>query len=400
LPWHWQWGRAQLVIFIGLLPVLIVWFAQVPLLSIPANLLAVPWVSLLTTPLVLLGCVLAPLSPALAEPLLQLGSWTLEVLWPLLVLFAEPRWNVLDVRPSGALAMLAGIAGAAILLLPRGVPGRWLGVFWLLPLLFPPAAAPAHGHLRFALLDVGQGLAAVVQTRRHALLYDTGPAFSEDFSAGAAVIVPYLRQAGIRTLDMIIVSHGDNDHSGGLTDVLDAIHARRQLASAPEQIATSHVETCRAGRRWRWDGVEFALLHPATDFAGGGNDRSCVLRVRNAQLSVLLPGDIEIAGEVSLVRHAAHELPAEVLVAPHHGSRTSSSAELIAAVGPRLVLFSTGFRNRYGFPKPDIIARYRQQGARPLDTARAGAIEIDTDADGYSLRTWRGAARRFWHSRP
>jgi competence protein ComEC len=269
----------------------------------------------------------------------------------------------------------------------------------MLPLLFPASASLQQGEFRLVVLDVGQGLAAVVRTRDHTLLYDTGPRFGPEFSAGSAVVLPYLRQAGIGRLDVLMISHGDSDHAGGVHDVLRGIAVGRVLAGAPASVPHPAVEPCRAGQRWRWDGVDFEVLHPSPGADRRDNDSSCVLRIRNEARAALLTGDIEAAAEASLLSLARDRLQAQVLLAPHHGSRTSSSMPFIAAVRPDAVVFATGFRNRFGFPKQDIIARYQRHGARILDTARSGAIDIRLRRAGISIHTYRQAHRRFWHSR-
>jgi competence protein ComEC len=247
---------------------------------------------------------------------------------------------------------------------------------------------------------VGQGLAALVRTRSHALLYDAGPRFGPDFSAGTAVILPYLRQAGIPDLDVLMLSHGDSDHAGGLDDVLRGIVVKRVLAGTPDAVPRAAVEACVAGQGWRWDGVDFEVLHPrGSDGRLRGNNRSCVLRIRNDARAALLTGDIEEVSENMLLSSVREHLRAQVLIAPHHGSRTSSSVSFVDAVRPDVVVFAAGFRNRFGFPKQDIIARYQQHGARILDTARSGAIDIRLQRAAISIHTHRQAHRRFWHSR-
>lgn len=395
--WWRRWGRVHVVIAVGLLPVLIGWFHQLPVLTVPANLVAVPWISLLTVPLVLLACLLQPIWSSAAIFFLDLARGSIDLLWPFLRILSDPRFSTLPSPDPGLCGLALGLIGAAILILPRGIPGRWLGLMWMLPLLVPSAPRLQDGEFRLTVLDVGQGLAAVVRTRDHVLLYDTGPRFGPEFSAGSAVILPYLRYAGSARLDLLMVSHGDSDHAGGLPEILDGIETARVVAGMPEETPVA-AGPCLAGQRWRWDGVDFEILHPGPAGARG-NNRSCVLRVGNGTRAALLTGDIEFAAEAQLVAAAADRLHAQVLVAPHHGSRTSSSLPFIAAVRPDVVVFSAGYRNRFGFPKQDIIARYQQHGARILDTARSGAIDIHLDRAGISIHGHRQQQRRFWHSR-
>jgi competence protein ComEC len=396
--WH-RWGRVHLVVAVGLLPLLAYWFHQLPLLTIPANLFAVPWISLLTVPLVLLACLASSFLPALAELLLELALDSIELLWPLLRLLAEPSFSVRGVPDAGPWAIGMALCGGAILLLPRGIPGRWLGAVWMLPLLVPAGELLRAGEFRLTVLDVGQGLAAVARTRNHVLLYDAGPRYGPEFSAGSAVVLPYLRQAGIGRIDLLVVSHADIDHAGGLQEVLESVAVDRILASAPESVPHPAAAACRAGQGWNWDGVEFEILHPPLREDLQGNDRSCVLRARSDSGAALLTGDIEAPAETMLLAGARDRLAARVLIAPHHGSGTSSTAGFVEAVHPDVVVFAAGYRNRFGFPKQDIIARYQRHGARTLDTARSGAIDIRLRRAGVSIHSHRQAHRRFWHSR-
>jgi competence protein ComEC len=384
---------------LGLLPILVYWFHQLPVLTIPANLVAVPWISLLTVPLVLLACVLLPVHAPAGGVLLDLAGESIELLWPSLQLLADTPISLLAAPDIAVVNIVLGVFGALILMLPRGVPGRWLGALWMLPLLLPGTHAPRHGEFRIAILDVGQGLAAVVRTQERVLLYDTGPRFGAEMSAGAAVILPYLMQAGISRIDMLVLSHGDSDHAGGLEDVLRGIPVAGILAGMPATVPARGVHGCAAGQHWRWDGVDFEVLHPRSNGNERDNDRSCVLRIRNGARAALITGDIEARSEAALLAASGDRLGAQVLVAPHHGSGTSSSAAFIAAVRPDIAIFSAGYRNRFGFPKQDIIARYQRHGARILDTARSGAIDIRLHRAGISIRTHRREQRRFWHSR-
>lgn len=399
---HWwaRWGRVHWVVTVGVTPVLIAWFHQAPLLTIPANFVAVPWVSLVTVPASLLGGVLLPVFPAAGGWLLGVALWSLEFLWPTLELLAGVPGALMAVPASGRHALAAAGIGTLLLLMPRGFPARWTGIAWLLPFIVPASAQPAPGQWRLTVLDVGQGLAAVVKTRHHALLYDTGPALGPDFTAARAAVLPYLRHAGIRRINILVVSHGDGDHSGGVVDVLAGVPVDAILAGEPERVPRRDARACRDGMQWEWDGVEFRVLHPPPLARGRGNNRSCVLHVGNGRHALLLAGDIERDAEKGLVARHGGRLGAEVLVAPHHGSTTSSTEAFVKAVGAELVIFAAGYRNRYGFPKQDIIARYHQHGATILDTAASGAIDVQAGARGLDVRAFRPNTRRFWHSDP
>nr|WP_207061091.1 ComEC/Rec2 family competence protein [Motiliproteus sp. SC1-56] len=242
------------------------------------------------------------------------------------------------------------------------------------------------------MLDVGQGLSVLVETAAHRLLYDTGPGYPSGFTAAQAAIVPYLRQAGVTGLDRLVISHNDNDHAGGLHAVRDAV----EVASLWRGSGSGEEVACRAGESWNWDGVSFQVLHPGARAPGNENNRSCVLRVdNNGRHSLLLTGDIEAAVEAALVTGGAGVLRADTLVAPHHGSRSSSSPPWVAAVQPRRVLFSAGYRNPFNHPHPQVRARYRAAGAELLETASLGAVTLEVDLgqperiQGYTERTLR-----------
>ncbi len=399
LPRWYQGVRVQWWISVGLFPLVILLFQRASLIAPIANLLAVPVVSLLVVPLALVGSMLLPLSDWLSEPLLQLAAAIMHgVMLGLDWLAQWPLASWAGAVSSGWVAVLA-VLGVVLLLAPRGLPARSLGLVLLLPLAAGGPSAIPHGTVRFTLLDVGQGLAAVVETQHHALVFDTGPRFSERFDTGAAVVVPYLRQRGWRQLDHLIISHGDMDHIGGAESVLAAIPVHAISSSVPDKLAPRPAIPCRRGQRWEWDGVEFVMLHPAQDFAHRRNNASCVLKVNAGNHSLLLTGDIEKAAERHLLREGGTDLRADILVAPHHGSNTSSTTAFIQAVAPKYVLFPVGYRNRFRFPRPTVVARYQQQQVAMLNTASAGAIRFELGTGGLSPARYRLDARRYWHDR-
>lgn len=394
--------QLQLLLSFGLLPFTLGFFGQFGWTAPIANLLAVPWTSFVIVPLVFIGLLLLPL-PAVAGWVFDLAGWAAVLLQHWLVLLAGQPGSLLGMPAAPlAVSLLAGL-GFLCLLLPRGVPGRLLGLALLVPLLSWQPPQPAAGSAWLTLLDVGQGLAAVVRTRHHVLVYDAGPWFSPDFDAGQAVVAPFLEAQGLRHIDALIVSHGDLDHRGGARSLDSRLPAYRLLTSVPERIDWRYSGRCRAGQRWAWDGVTFHMLHPDPGDYSRGNDASCVLQVRAASGdSALLPGDIEAAAELALVRRHGAELASAVLIAPHHGSRSSSTPDFIAAVAPRWVLFPVGYRNRYGFPRAEVSARYRAHGSRLLTSAGSGAIELRLGEGGAELRPTqhRRLARRYWQPPP
>lgn len=269
----------------------------------------------------------------------------------------------------------------------------------MLPLLFGQRPAPAEGTFWFDMLDVGEGLAIIVRTKDHTLVYDAGPSFSSGFDTGQAVILPWLRRQGIRQIDTMMISHGDSDHIGGANSLLQGIPVSQVLSSVPERFESA--SECQGGNRWQWNGVRFEILHPPDPWPFDGNNGSCVLRVSNSSHSVLITGDIESMAEFRLCK-AIPKLEADLLVVPHHGSRTSSSEAFIRAVAPRYALVSTGFRNRFGFPRPDITERYENLGVPVLNTAEEGGVRIQfpEDRGGGIPVGYLDEHRRYWYSAP
>lgn len=388
----WILLQAQWAMALGLLPLLLALGLPVSLCGPLANLLAVPWVGVLVVPMALLGTLLLPL-PGVGSSLLWLAGGQLELLFRLLAGVAEwaPQWTF-AAAPGWALGL--GMAGVLLALLPAGLPLRLLGLAMLLPLLFPPASRVAEGAAEVRVLDVGQGLAVLVRTRGHVLLYDAGPA-SRGFDSGAKVVLPTLQALGVRRLDTLLLSHADQDHAGGAAAVLAGLEVERLLSGEAQALTlTRQAEPCRDGEEWQWDGVRFVIL--TWREAGNPNDASCVLQVQARGERLLLTGDIGVAGERHLL-DSGRDLRAEWLVVPHHGSRGSSSPAFVAAVAPQAALFSRGWSNAFGHPAPQVLARYRAAGARIQDTAADGALLLLL---GDRAPAWHERAdRRFWREK-
>jgi len=289
---------------------------------------------------------------------------------------------------------LLAMAGVAWLLLPRGFPARWLGLCLLVPALAWTPPRPAPGEAWVDVLDVGQGLAVLVRTASHNLLYDTGPQYSAESNAGLRVVLPYLRASGVDRLDTLVVSHRDKDHAGGVTAVQAALPVQRLLTSVPEL----HGEACAAGQEWTWDGVRFAVLHPHPGAyarpAAASNSMSCVLRFESAGGSALLTADIEAADEQALLARSPQALASTLLVVPHHGGNASSTPGFIAAVAPREVIFSAGYRNAFRHPRAEVVARYAS--SRQWRTDRDGALHVEL-AGTTAVFPWRSEKKRYWH---
>ncbi len=392
----WRWGRAQLLVALGLLPLLLLFFQQGSLSAPLANLFAVPWVSLLVVPLTLIGVALLGLWSAAAGALLQLAAMLMSWLWPVLQWLSETI-PILPLAASGW-TVVPALIGVLWVLAPRGWPLRTMGVVLLLPLLFRQPDMPAEGSARLTLLDVGQGLAAVVQTHAHTLLFDTGPAYASGFDTGDAVVVPFLRNAGIGQIDTLVVSHGNRDHAGGVISVLKQVPVHQVWADGELVTKLPDAVPCLRGESWQWDGVGFRFLHPPPgESSNDENNHSCVLRVSVGGHALLLTADIETGAERTLL-DSGEPLQADILLVPHHGSKSSSSAAFLDAVQPELALFSVGYRNRYGFPHQKVVERYRQRGINTARTDAGGALQIELGEDDITpLRAWRRQSRRLWH---
>lgn len=392
-----QTVHLQLNITLALLPPTLLFFQQFPALSPLANLIAIPWVGCTVLPLSLLAALLTPFSEVLQSVVLELAAITMEGLWQILRWLDQwPEVSMLY-RPAPPLWTLAlALLGVALWLAPRGLPIRWLGIPLCLPLLWPPAAAPVTGGFWFTLLDAGEGLAAVVRTRNHTLVYDTGRRLGATLDTGRAALAPFLRDQGAKRVDLLIVSHADSQHTGGVRSLRELFPVARILTSAPGQTPIDGAEPCLAGQSWEWDGVRFQMLHPPpTGFSD--DNASCVLKVEGRQGRVLLPGDIETGAETTLAKSYGTELAAEVLVAPHQGRRNRSTSAFLDAVQPRYILFATGYRNRYGYPRTDTVARYQATGAILLDSSYEGALTFRLEP-GQPLEPerYRREDRRYW----
>ncbi len=388
--------RVQFAVTVGLVPVMVGSFGSVSLVSAPVNALAIPLYTLVVVPAVLFSTALSLVSPAIGHAALNAVAGLIEWSWPIIAAPASwplATWGIAELPAAGWIALVVG-AAAALAPLPAG--GRVAGALMVGALCVWRAPPPAAGAVRAAVLDVGQGLAAVVETRRHVLVYDTGPAFRSGTDTGVLVVEPFLRSRGLRRVDVLVASHDDDDHAGGAAGLAALVEIRHRVASGRALDALGAVQTCRAGQRWTWDGVDFAWLHPADPRLPGDNDGSCVLQVRTGAHSLLLTGDVEAPAEAQLIARGLG--PADIVVVPHHGSRTSSSAGFVAATRPRWALVSAGYRNRWGFPAPAVVERWRSAGAAVIGTADSGAVEIELQTSGPvgSPRRWRDAHRRPW----
>jgi len=390
LPWWHGWTKAQWGMAIGLLPALLALGLPISASAPFANLLAVPWIGFVSVPLALLGTLLLPV-PYLGEGLLWLAGASLDGLFYLLGLIAAllPAQTL----PAAPLWIwLLGALGAGVLLLPAGVPLRFFGLLLLAPLLLPPIHPPAAGLAEVWLLDVGQGLSVIVRTREHAMLYDTGPRYG-DFDSGERIVLPSLRRLGVKRLDLMLISHADNDHAGGAEAVMRSMPVKQVQSGEPARLPPDlSAAPCIDGQSWQWDDVTFTTLHQAD--AQSSNGKSCLLKISAQGERLLLTGDIDSETERALIA-AGYDLASDWLLAPHHGSKSSSSLAFLKAVKPHSVLISRGAHNSYNHPHPQVLARYQKLGIDIFDSSESGAQRIELGSY-QKLHGLRQEQRRFW----
>lgn len=393
----------QLAVTLGMLPMLVALFQEVSLVSPFANAFAIPVVSLVVVPLTLAGAFLPlPFALDLAHFVMELTMMPLE--W----LAALPD-AVLESHEPVVWAVACAVAGSFWLLSPRGVPMRSCGAILFLPLFTVTPPSPPAGGAWIDVLDVGHGLSVVVRTAGHSLVYDAGPAWSAEADSGSRVVVPFLRGEGVRRLDVLAISHADDDHAGGMASVArsrrpDALLTTLRADDERHRLAGIS-RLCMQGVAWQWDGVRFEVLHPqpsALDEARRKeNDRACVLRVATSAAVALLTADIEARSEAELLARDGARLRADVLLVPHHGSKTSSTPAFLDAVAPRIALLPAGYRNRFRHPNPAVMERYAARGIEVWRTDLDGALRVELPADSTMEVAVRGqdAARRYWTDR-
>ena len=402
-------ARVQWAVTLGLVPLTMLLFHQVSLASPFANAIAIPLVSFVVTPLSLAGAILPGFVGA---ALLHAAHGLIAMLASLLTAMSNFPFAVWSGAAPSAWVFVCAALGTAWLLAPRGVPARWAGALWLVPLFAWPPDRPEPGSVRFTALDVGQGMAVLIETHHSTTLYDTGPQYSPDNDSGNRIILPYLRARGIARLDAMIVSHNDSDHSGGALSILQAVPvAQLESSLTPDsaivRAARSH-RRCVSGQRWTADGVVFEMVHPLPEIYAAAegksavkpNAKSCVLRVVAGKRAMLLAGDIERPQELELrARSTPDALRADVLLVPHHGSMTSSSELFLDAVQPDIAVVQSGYRNRFGHPRAEILARYAARGVKTLRNDDGGAITIIFDETGVRIEAYRVTHSRYWYGR-
>jgi len=398
---HWlvQYAKVQWAMTVGLTPLLLGLFQQVSLVSPIANAIAIPLVSLVIVPLTLLGAVL-PL-----DAVLWLAHWVMSLVMGYLEwLSALPQAVWMQHAPS-SWSIIIGVIGAILILAPRGFPARWLGVLLMLPMFTNTPEPPSYGSAKLTIFDVGQGLSVAIQTQNHTLLYDTGPDFSGEADSGNRIVLPALKAFGVSHLDGLILTHDDIDHTGGSLSILQTLPTAWVSSSLnddhPLLQSVTDRQHCQDGDNWEWDGVRFEFLHPAVIAKKGrDNNMGCVLRISAGENYILLTADIEEQVEQRLLAKHRDKLAADLLIVPHHGSKSSSTESFISAVMPDYAVFTVGNRNRYGHPKSEVVQRYADMGVETLRSDQDGAILVEMDEQGLQVERYRKTHWRYWTHTP
>lgn len=384
----------------ALFPISLLFFSQASLISPLVNLLAIPAVSFILLPLLLFTQILFLLNIAISLSLFEVLDHLFAWLWWCLQQSANYQYASFEFYPT-LFGVLAYELGLFMLILPKDLPARKLAWIFLPAVFLIREPALQSNQMRVTILDVGQGLSVVVETAHHSLVYDAGPRFLSGFNTGSAVVLPYLRSRGIKRVDLGIVSHNDNDHAGGMHSLIeDKAIDRLMVSNHADLYSPKPAKLCRVGDQWSWDGVIFKVLHPSATWQSNDNNRSCVLQIIHPAGVVLLTGDIENSAEKSLVDQYGDKLASDLIIVPHHGSKSSSSYRLLNRVRPQTAVFSVGYRNKYGFPHATIMQRYQELGTQLVDTIEEGAVTFLFDSEsGLQKQTgYRLQHKRYWHS--
>lgn len=399
----WKVCRIQWVIGFALIPLTLYFYHEFSLVSFFANIVTIPLLAFLILPLSLFSAIFIICLPPVGHLLLLLTNAVLKCWWFILCWFDSIKLSTPAIFVPDLFSLLVMMIGVLILLLPIGQAGRWLGIIWCLPAFLYLPVKPAAGDLWMTLLDVGQGLSVVVMTPHHTLIFDSGPKVNEKIDAGRAVIIPYLQSLDRFQIDALIISHGDNDHIGGVPATIKKMKVHDIVTSVPEKFKHRTARYCLAGQRWWWDGVMFEFLYPTKERLHQGNNSSCVLRIVIGKNVIILPGDIEKSAESELIQRVPEKLMATVLVAPHHGSQSSGLSAFIEAVYPQYVLYATGYLNKYHLPTASVVLSYDRIHAIQLNNVDQGSITLKFNARNKvpQVMSYRNEAQRYWlDSRP
>jgi competence protein ComEC len=391
--WFQKTLKTHLLLTLGLAPLLAYFFQEVSLISPVANFIAIPWVSFFIVPSLLIAVAVGFVSPFLSAKLLLFVGLNLELLFKFLQTLADFPFAVISLSVTSIGAVLCAMIGLLLLLAPRGVPARHLGIIFCLPLFLGKQNSLNEGEFKLFLLDVGQGLSTVIQTRKYWLIFDTGARYSEKFDMGKAVIVPFLKGLNISKIDRLIISHADNDHIGGLKSIKETLNIKSLVSSA----AIPQSTPCLSGQQWQWDGIKFTFLSPNLSQFDSKNNNSCVLKIESAYGSALLTGDIEAISEAALVENSSNNLKSDLLIAPHHGSKTSSTPAFLGKVRPKWILIPSGYKNRYHFPHASVLTRYQAIKSIWFSTANNGMLTATFKQSGQSIDQYRSRAAKYWN---
>jgi len=412
----YNWGLIQVVIGFGLMPFVLLFFNESSIISPIANFVVVPVFSFIIVPIIFIAGCFIFIAPSLSGMLFAIVIFVLDKVWVFLEYLAKLSFSTVQINNITFLIFIFSIIGILLLFLPKKFPSKLLAPIFFLPLFFSKFDRPDFGSAKITLLDVGQGLSVVIQTQYHVLVYDTGPRYSKSFNTGKTVVLPYLQSIGISNIDKIVISHGDNDHIGGIKSIVDTITVRTILTSVPDKVKLKikpknqiiTIKTCDNKMRWSWDGVDFSLIHPEPSTALRKNNASCVLRVSTKtigqrknkyQNAILLTGDIEAKAELKIINNETLDISANILIAPHHGSITSSTKSFIKKINPDFVLYPVGYRNRYHFPSNIVSERYKKLGIKSYSTSEYGAITFNLNS--FKIKKpelYRVSYGRFWHN--
>jgi len=389
--------KIHFVTAIGLSPLLLFYFQQISIIAPLANFVVVPVVSLLIVPLCFIAVLTMAISTDLSLIFLQLIDVILKVLFELLSIMADLPYSTITTTTPSFYVIPFALLGVFILLSPKGIPARWLGSVFLLPIILSKQSSLNEGDFELTLFDVGQGLATVIQTSNHTLVFDTGAKYSEQFDMGSSVVIPFLKYKGITKVDTLLISHGDNDHMGGAKAIIEKIDVQGVLSSVPQLLKNYQALQCVAGQQWVWDKVKFEIISPVLNVFNGDNNNSCVLKVSSLDQSVLLTGDIEKEAESWLLKQQGDRLKSDVLIAAHHGSKTSSTLEFLKAVNPDVILIPAGYRNRFSFPHKQVIDRYAALNKAWMNTADSGAITVAIENNQLTVNSMRKQEGKYWN---
>lgn len=393
--WWREMPRLQLVLSLALLPMTVWFFGQGSLIGPVANLIAVPWVSFLVVPLTVAGSLLIVDLPILGGPLLDLADVLLRAIWSLMQWLAALPSAQVYVAAAPSWAFVLSLIGIAWCLLPRGVPARGLGLALLIPLLIPVRTILAQGEFDVWMFDVGQGLSVFVRTGEHTLLYDAGPRYPSGFDIGDAVVIPSLHAFGVDRLDRMIISHGDSDHAGGAGAVHLAYPEAVIESGEPDRLAIA-ANACVEGESWSWDGVDFRVVSAVAGLNAKSNDRSCVVLVSGSFGSLLLTGDATTQVEPAVASAIGEAGRPLAMTVPHHGSKTASSAAFLDAIDPQLALVSAGYRNQFGHPHADVVARFAERSISLWNTADSGYLHLRFAATMVGPERGREVRQAWW----